>query len=662
MLVIVAARRRLLSSGRAPQEPPSLVEIQPIVIGTAGHIDHGKSSLVMALTGVDPDRLKEEKERGLTIDLGFAPLLMPDGRTVGIIDVPGHERFVRNMVAGATGIDLVVLVVAADDGVMPQTREHLDIMGLLGQKRGLVALNKIDAVDPDMVELAAEDVRETLSGTFLEDAPILRVSARTGAGVEELKARIFELAAAIEPRSDAGVFRLPIQRVFSKQGFGAVVTGVPVSGAVQVGDTLEVLPAGLRGKVRGLHAYGKPVTRARAGHSTAINLTDVDYEKVARGAVAATPNFFSPVRMVAARLRVLPSLERPVVDRMSVRLHTGTADPLGQLVLLDSERIEPGAEGLVQIRLDEPVVCAPGDPFILRLASPTITLGGGQILEESRHRLKRFKGFVLDELSRQEQSLRDPAALLESTLARSGQALSSPQDLAHVIKQPVELTLALLQQLYKEHRARAIGVKQLWIHADRLEEALTRTRAAIAKWFAANPLRRVMEVIELRRITELEAEFLDALLDDDVQRGRLVRESGGLIRPAGREVAVDEKTLAQRGALLAQLDAKAFTPPAPEELATAVGMGAKDFAKLLQLCVDEGSVVRINPEIYLSAKNVERAKELVIANCTKHGHLEIPELRDAIGTTRKYLIPLLEHFDTKGVTSRLGGNRVLKRK
>ena len=638
------------------------MDIQPIVIGTAGHIDHGKSSLVRALTGIDPDRLKEEKERGLTIDLGFAPLTMPDGRTVGMIDVPGHERFVRNMVAGATGIDLVVLVVAADDGVMPQTREHLDIMGLLGQKRGLVALNKVDMVDADMAELAAEDVRATLAGTFLADAPIVRVSARTGQGLDELKARMFDLAAQIQPRSDQGVFRVPIQRVFSKQGFGAVVTGVPVSGSVSIGDTLEVLPAGLRGKVRGLHAYGKPVARARAGHSTAINLSDIEHDKVARGAVAATPDFFSPVRMVAVRLRVLASLGRPVTDRCQVRMHTGTADPLGELVLLDRERLEPGEEGLAQVRLEEPVVCAPGDSFILRLASPAETLGGGQILEESRHRLKRFKGFVIEGLTRQEQSLASPAALLESILARADEDLSSPADLAHAIKQPLDVTQTLLQQLFKERRARAVGVKQHWIHADRLEAALTRMRSSVAKWFEENALRRVMEVLELRRITELDPEFLDALVDDDVKRGRLVRESGGLIRLAGREVALDEATLARRAALLAALEAQPFAPPSPEELAVALKLAPKELARVLQLCVDEGSIVRVNPEIHLTAAQHARAKDLVVENCTQHGHLEIPQLRDALGTTRKFLIPLLEHFDAKGVTSRLGANRVLKRK
>jgi selenocysteine-specific elongation factor len=638
------------------------MQIQPIVIGTAGHIDHGKSSLVRALTGIDPDRLKEEKERGLTIDLGFAPLALPDGRTVGIIDVPGHERFVRNMVAGATGIDLVVLVVAADDGVMPQTREHLDIMGLLGLRRGLIALNKIDMVEPGLVELAEEDVRAAVKGTFLQDAPILRVSARTGQGLEELRAAIVAHALAAQTRPAEGIFRLPIQRVFSKPGFGTVVTGVPVSGTVRIGDVLEVLPAGVRGKVRGLHAYGKATDVARAGHSTAINLADVDTELVVRGHVAASPDFFSPVRMVAARLRVLPSLGRPVTDRMEVRLHTGTADPLGELVLLDHEVLQPGEEGLVQVRLSEPVVCAPGDPFILRLASPAVTLGGGSIVEESRHRLKRFKGFVIEELSRQAQALGDPSALLETTLARAGATLTPVAELAQAIKQPTEVTQGLLERLFKEKRARAIGPKLEWIHSDRLEESLVKLRSALSKWFAENALRRVMEVIELRRLTGLEAEFLDAMIDEEARRGRLVRQPGGLVAPAGREVKLDDAAAALRTKLLALLEARGYQPPLLEELPTLLGAPAKELARVIALCVDEGSIAKVCPEFVMASTTVEKVKALVVANCTKHGHLEIPELRDALATTRKYLIPLLEHFDAKGVTTRLGANRVLKKR
>jgi selenocysteine-specific elongation factor len=638
------------------------MEIQPVVIGTAGHIDHGKSSLVKALTGIDPDRLKEEKERGLTIDLGFARLPMPDGRMLGIVDVPGHERFVRNMVAGATGIDVVMLVVAADDGVMPQTREHLDIMGLLGLSRGLIALNKVDLVDDDMAELAEADVRAAVEGTFLEDAPLARVSAATGRGLDELKATLFRLAAAATPRSDEGVFRMPVQRVFSAKGFGTVLTGIPLSGRTQVGDTLEVLPSRQKGKVRGIQAYGATTDRARAGHSTALNLADVDHHLVARGHVVATPGYFAPVKMVGARLRVLPSLGFPVTDRMNVRLHTGTADPLGQLVLLDAREIAPGAEGLVQVRLEDEVVCAPGDAFVLRLASPSITLGGGRILEESRHRLKRFKEFVIGELSLQERSLDSPIALLETTLLRNGIALASVHDLAQRIKRAPAETSAALDELRAARKALALGAKAQWIHARCLDDGLERVRAALKAWFGAHAHRRVVEVIELRRATEMEAELADALVDELARRGEVAREPGGLVRLAGREVALDEATSALREGVKSALSRAPYQPPSPDEIAQALGAPRAKVASILELLADEGAAVKVSADLYFAADAVARAKDSVVRNCTKHGHLEIPELRDELQTSRKFLIPLLEHFDAKGITTRLGANRVLKRR
>jgi selenocysteine-specific elongation factor len=638
------------------------VEIQPIVVGTAGHIDHGKSSLVHALTGIDPDRLKEEKERGLTIDLGFARLPMPDGKLLGLVDVPGHERFVRNMVAGATGIDIVVLVVAADDGVMPQTREHLDIMGLLGLQRGVIALNKVDLVDDDMAELAEADVRAAVQGTFLESAPLVRVSAVTGRGLDELKSVLFKLAAEATPRSDQGVFRMPVQRVFSARGFGTVLTGIPVSGRTQIGDTLEVVPARVQGKVRGIQAYAQTTTQARAGHSTALNLADVDHHSVVRGHVVATPGFFTPVRMVGARLRVLPTLGFPVKDRLHVRLHTGTADPLGEVVLLDARELEPGAEGLVQIRLEDEVVCAPGDPFILRLASPSITLGGGVILEESRHRLKRFKEFVIQELERQESSLDSPLALLETTLARGGFELFTPAELSQRIKRSVPETAAALAQLGAQKKAVGLGAPARWMHSERLSAALGSLRDAMGKWFAENPHRQVVESLELKRLTEFEADVLAALLDEAHKRGELVLESGGHVRAPNRRVELDPELTALRERVLATLERTAFQPPTPPELATQLAAPEKKVARVLELLVDEGAARSVAKDFWLATSHYDRAKAAVIANCTKHGHLEIPELRDALQTTRKFLIPLLEHFDAKGVTTRLGANRVLKKR
>lgn len=636
------------------------MDIQPIVIGTAGHIDHGKSTLVQALTGTDPDRWEEEKERGMTIDLGFARFELPDGRTVGLVDVPGHERFVRNMVAGATGIDLVVLVVAADDGVMPQTQEHLSIMELVGVQRGFVALTKVDIVDEDMVDLAEEDVRETVEGTFLEGAPILRVSAIAGIGIDELKQELVRQAAETEPRGTEGVFRMPIQRVFSVRGFGTVVTGIPVSGSVDVGEVLEVLPAGEKGKLRGIQAYHDKVEVARAGHSTALNLSDVDHGKVSRGDVVATPGFFQALTMVGGHMRTLRNLDRPVVNRMQVRVHTGTADALGELVLLDNSELGPEQEGLVQFRMTEPLVCAPGDRFVVRLASPVVTLGGGVILEESRYRLKRFKAFIIDELERQASSLGSPAALLESQLARHPDRWVSLEDLAVVMKRSKPETESLLGELETQGKASSPGPGQRWIHQDTLELSLAQTRDAIDNYFEEHPNRRKADVRDLRSATRFEAGFLSVLLESMAEAGELKMEPGGLLVPTDRTVELDEATAALRARALETLEASGFQPPPASDLAANLGVPAKELQPVLELLVDEEAAVHLGADLFIAGGPHNDAKVAVIENCEKNGQLEIPELRDRLKTTRKYLIPLLEHFDAIGLTARRGGSRILK--
>ena len=639
--------------------PQMSMEIQPIVVGTAGHIDHGKSTLVKTLTGIDPDRLKEEQERGMTIDLGFARFQLPDGRRVGMVDVPGHERFIKNMVAGATGIDLVVLVVAADDGVMPQTREHLAIMQILGVRRGLIALTKIDMVEPALVELATEDVRAATRGTFLENAPLLPLSSHTGEGLDEFKRALFRLASETVPRSDAGIFRMSVQRVFSAKGFGTVVTGIPVSGAVALGDVLEVLPSQKRCKVRSIQAYQESATRARAGHSSAINLADLGLEEVTRGNVVATPGFFRPVRMVAATLEALAGLERPLADRLRVRLHTGTAEVVGELVLLDCEELAPGQSALVQLRLDEPVVCAPGDRYVLRLASPALTLGGGSILEESKHRLKRFKKFVLEELGRAAEGLGSPRELLDVALSRR-KDLATLDDLAVEIKRSREDTERLLSELRIASRVRALGPR--WIHAERLTEARATLAQAMAGWFAENTHRAVIDVRDLRRLTGFADDYLDALLEFEAREKTLELQPGGLVKPLGRAATTDTETEEAARLLHAALGKDPFQPPAPAELLAALKLSEKRLRALFELLVDRGVVHRVNPEIWMTQAAFEDARAAVVANCQKNGSLDIPSLRDALKTSRKYLIPLLEHLDASGVTLRQGANRVLRKR
>lgn len=632
------------------------------MIGTAGHIDHGKSTLVKALTNIDPDRLKEERERGMTIDLGFARMTLDDDRVVGIVDVPGHEKFIRNMVAGATGIDLVVLVVAADDGVMPQTREHLAIMQLLGVSRGFVALTKVDAVDPEMVELATEDVGDFLAGTFLEGAPIFPVSAETGEGMPALEAHLRAMASEIEPRPATGVFRMPIQRVFTVRGFGTVVTGIPVAGEIELGATIEIVPAGLRGKVRGIQAYGDTAERARAGHSTAINLSDIGHSEVHRGMVAAQPNFYVPIRMVGARLTALPTLSRPITNRMSVRLHTGTADVAGELVLLDRDELNPGETGLVQLRMKEPTVCAPGDRFVLRLLSPSITLGGGVVLEESRYRLKRFKDFILSELAYQEASLGSPITLLESILARRGPEACTALELSTAVKRPPAEIEGYLAELVQEGRVASPGDSERYLHVDRLGEALATLRAVFDKWFEENPTRQLIDLRDLRTLVSFEADFLSLLLAELTKLGEVESLPGGRLKVMSHETKLkpEQELLARK--LLGLLEAEPFQPPARADLPAALKVSAKVVHPILDYLVDQMSVAHVGGDLYLASSAIERAKTALVNSFERHGHLEIPDLRDELGTTRKFLIPLLEYFDAQGVTIRQGAHRVLKKR
>ena len=636
------------------------MEIQPIVIGTAGHIDHGKSTLVSALTGTDPDRWAEEKERGMTIDLGFARMDLEDGRRVGIVDVPGHERFIRNMVAGATGIDLVILVVAADDGVMPQTQEHLAIMQLLGVQRGFVALTKVDMVDEEMVELATEDVTETVAGTFLEGAPILRVSAIAGIGMDELRALLMKMAEETEPRTAEGVFRMPVQRVFSARGFGTILTGIPVSGEVKVGDSVEVLPVGTKGKIRGIQAYHDAAPTARAGHSAALNVSDVDHHQVSRGDVVATPGFFKPQTMVGAQLEALGTLDRPITNRMPIRVHTGTSDAIGEVILLDADQLEPGQSGLAQFRLEDPLVCAPGDRFILRLASPMLTLGGGVILEESRYRLKRFKTFIIKELERQASSLGSSLSLLEAVLARSVDRWASVEELSAIIKRTKGDTLGLLQELEEGGKAAPLGNGQRWIHSEALLLSLEETRDAVSAWFDANEMRAKMDVRDLRSAVKFDPALLGVILDMEAKEGRMRLDPGGYLSPADRQVELSPERKAQRDKVLAVMEEARFQPPSPEEISTSAGIPKGDVDSVLRLLDDEGAIARIEGDLFLSAKALDEAREAVTSNCERNGGLEIPELRDALGTTRKFLIPILEHFDAAGVTMRQAGRRVLK--
>ena len=635
------------------------MQIQPIVVGTAGHIDHGKSTLVQLLTGVDPDRLQEEKERGMTIDLGFARFDLPDGRRIGIVDVPGHERLVRNMVAGATGIDMVMLVIAADDGVMMQTKEHLAILQLLGVERGFIVLTKVDLVDGEMLELAVMDVEEAVEGTFLEGAAVYPYSAVTKDGFEELKDALVQMASEVKPRSTEGIFRMPIQRVFSARGFGTIVTGIPVAGELNVGDVVEVVPGGMKGKVRGIQAYHEKVQSAQAGHSTAINISDVDHHAVSRGMVVAKPGFFGAISLVGARLRTLKSLPLPIRNRLPIRLHTGTAEVLGEVILLDHEVMQGEEEGLVQLRLSEPVVCAPGDRFILRLASPLLTLGGGVILEESRYRLKRFKGFVLDGLNQREASLQSVEDLLDSVMSQAPDGWLTEPEVARGLKRDAAELSGLLGKMEEAGTAVRLSGNH-WIHGEVLQNYCVEVKRTLAGWFQANAHRSRMDVRELRSAVKIEKGLLDAVIGQLAESGDVGRESGGFLTLSGHEPRLVGELEAACGKVREVYSTAQFQPPSQEEAAKACGLKEPELTQVFEFLTDAQLLNHVGQGLYLDHACMERMRQEVVKSCQRNGELAIADLRDALGTTRKFLIPILEALDAEGLTQRKGGARTLK--
>lgn len=643
-------------------------DIFTVIVGTAGHIDHGKSTLVRRLTGIDPDRLPEEKAREMTIDLGFAPLRLPNGKTVGMIDVPGHERFVKNMVAGATGIDVGMLVIDANEGVMPQTREHVEIMQLLGVRAGLVAVTKVDVAGPEMTALAIEDIREGLKATTFGAVEIVPVSSVTGEGIERLLAEIQRACEACGPRRAVGPFRMPIQRVFSAKGFGTIVTGVPISGRIAVGALLEIVPPGVRGKVRGIQAYRADAQEARAGHSSALNVADVDYKTVVRGMVAAEPGVFEGARLVEARLEHLASARRPLRHREAVRFHVGTAEALGEVAILEGKELPPGGSGLVQLRLRDPVVVAPGDRYILRREAEARTIGGGVVLGTSAHRLKSGKAFVVEALRRKEAAIGDPRRVVEEALRAAGERPLATARL-RVRAGLAERDLPpILQALQSEKLAVPLRHAALYVHREAFDAARARVQTTLDAIFEKEPLRVHVERLELRGRARLQEDLFDAALESLLAERRIARVDEGRVAKAGRAVALTEAQASLREKALALFREAGFAPPSMEEAAAKLGLARKQDAaelrKIAGLLREEKELVEVAPGMFFAREAADAARAAVFAEFRRaqaaSEEFSASVYREKLGTTRKYAIPLLEHFDAAGLTVRRGASRVLK--
>ena len=631
-----------------------------IMLGTAGHVDHGKTALVKLLTGCDTDTLAAEKQRGLTIELGFAPCQMADERILGIVDVPGHVDFIRNMAAGAHGVDVVILVVAADDGVMPQTREHLDILTLMGVRHGLVALTKIDLVDAEMRRLAADDVREFVRGTFLDGAPVCPISNVTGEGFDGFFAAMNAAADAAEPHEVTGLFRQWVERSFLVRGFGTVVSGIPTSGRVRVGDRLSLLPGGQVGRVRGMEVYGQLADVGRAGECVALNLADVDVEHLTRGTVLCAGECFEPVTMAEANLRLLDSVPQPLKDYTEAHLHVGAGEVMAHLALLEGDRIAPGTRGLVQLRLREPLGLAIGERFVLRASLPGLaggrvtTIGGGRILDTTNLRLRRKRPWTLQRLGARRDAIDSPRDFCAQVLAESDTPLS-PAQLAGRAQWPEDEARNRLEALHKDGAARKLP-SGLYAAAGNVRAAAEAIREAIAEFHDANPSRLGAEGEAIRQRLGDRGPLFDAALEDLIEAGTVQRHAAVLalagrsakISPADRDLLDRVETLLRQGHL---------APPGPEKLAKDLRQERPRIDEMIRLLIDSGAAVRLDAKVVLHRDAVEAARQVVLDLFKRSPSFETVQFRDALGVSRKFAVPLLDYFDTVRLTVRGGSRR-----
>ena len=608
------------------------------VVGTAGHIDHGKSTLITALTGIDPDRLAEEKRRGMTIDLGFANLTLPSGREIGIVDVPGHARFMRNMLAGAHGLDAVLLVVAADEGVMPQTREHLEIVDLLEVRRGIVVLTKVDLVDREWLELIKVDVRDAIKGSSIEGAPMIAVSAVTGEGLADLVAALDDLLGRTEPRPDLGRPRLPVDRVFTMTGFGTVVTGTLVDGSLSVGDEMEVAPGGRVARIRGLQRHNRPADTVGPGSRVAANLGGVDKGDIARGDVLARPRSVQPVRRADARLRVLGSAPAPLRHGAEVLLHTGTAEVGGRVIVLEGDGLAPGSEGWVQLYLDRPIAAAEGDRFVLRVPSPAMTVAGGTFVDVAPRKHPRHDSAVRESLAR-----RAAGNVLEEELRKYPRG--------------VTVTALLKATIAPDSDVGRLSARRFgdWIYSVEAWSAIaSRATDELRAYHGAFPLRPGMGREELRSRLGVPAASFGAVVQGLVEDGRAVERNGSLAAP-GHKVALETEA-GPASALLLVLGRQPFAPPSLPEAMQETGASAEIVRALAQ----RGDIVRVSDDVAFTKSAYESAIALVKEIVAATGSVTVAQLRDRMGASRRPVLALLEHLDAQRVTRRVGDARLLR--
>lgn len=628
-----------------------------VIVGTAGHIDHGKSALVEALTGTHPDRLEEEKRRGITIDLGYAFLDLGDVQ-LGFVDVPGHEKFVRNMLAGAGGIDVVLLVVAADESIRPQTREHFEICRLLGVERGLVVITKTDLADADALGLVKLELEEFVRASFLEGAPIVAVSARTGAGLDELKRELLRIAQDTPRRNASHHARLPIDRAFLMPGFGTVATGTLISGTLKPEQAVELFPVGKLSRVRGLHSGGHMVAQASAGQRTAVNLADIDLAEIERGMVLATAGVFRSTSRLDARISLLPSA-RALKARSRVHFHCGAAERIAEMALLDKDQLAPGGTALAQLHLDAPTLVLPGDRFIIRQFSPVVTIGGGGVLDALAKRHKHRDTTVVQFLATLENGNSDE--ILRAIIAADAHGV----DMTQIVSRTGWLESESREAARKLVEATRIQIvsAQPWIAIsfEGMEALLLAIEREVDDFHAANPLAPGIAKQELRgRVApRLRIEVFRAALEELVRRGKIA-VTGDTVQRAKREIALSEQESKAKEQIAREFERAGLATPAVSEVLNRVAVDSTRAQKLLQMLIREKTLVKVTEEMVLHTAALVKLSTLLAGYKRAHGErLPIAAFKELAGVTRKHAIPLLEYMDRMRLTRRSGDERVI---
>jgi len=618
------------------------------VIGLSGHIDHGKTALVKALTGVNTDSLTEEQKRGMTIDIGFAFL----NENITLIDVPGHEKFVKNMMAGVSAVDVALLVVAADDGVMPQTREHFEILNLLDIPLGIVAINKIDLADKDWLELVELDIGELLQGSFMEDAPILKVSAETGDGVDQLKSALLDICKKVPDKQDRGIFRLHVDRVFSMKGYGTVVTGTVNSGSLKIRDTVELLPGSVKSRVRGLQSHGEEVQQVKTGDRAAINLQGVEIKQIERGSQIAEIGYLQSLNQMGVTLQLLGLAQKPITQNQRIRIHLGTQEVMARVALTDGKTLQPGNECPALLRLEQPMVAARGDKFIIRSFSPVITIGGGEVMEvfiEEKWKIVKEKLQNLYDSPKSDQ--------LIHLVQEEGARPITPEKLQYRIgisKEQIDAIVEEKKELFwlTHKQGKWLLTQNQW------NELKNSIHNFLKKYHAKNPLNAGAQKEEIRQHLSCENSILEALLQS-MSDDKSISQKGELFLNPNFSIILNSEDDSLQNSILNQLDQEGFTSSTLAQLSLKTGNSKEKLMQVLNVAEQQGKLLRIDGKLMFTQKNFIILREKVKQFFSNHPEMSVSEFKELAHTSRKYAVPLLEYFDKKKITYREGNSRKL---